>query len=324
MCAVKQKNIKRMTIIYFAVAAFLAAIAISFAAYTSLSSVKRVVTVKGTEQLFTSDVLLEYETDTELQTRVISFAENSQESSFTVDVMNYIQGDTTKVDALGITYTFYVDLIDSSGNSVTSSDILSQFSVSKNDGEQKTLASKPYYITGSLSGGEAHKDSYTFIVARENLSAYRLKITAVPDGNIYSPIGRIIAFSTETTSSNWTGNFLEAEKAAINNSEELGLFNYQIAGQVEETCVLSWDSSKVEIDPWFISDMKEKNLTDGTITKSGNRESIILKLGVAGTPEQYLITFYRTYAAQDLNETWDEIANTDTGYVVFKNSVTAN
>ena len=53
------KKMKRLTVVYFILAAILTVITVSFAAYTSLGSAKRVVTVKGTEQLFTSDVLLE-------------------------------------------------------------------------------------------------------------------------------------------------------------------------------------------------------------------------------------------------------------------------
>lgn len=98
------KKMKLLTVIYFVLAAILAVITVSFAAYTSLGSAKRVVTVKGTEQFFTSDVLQEYQKDTDIQTRVISFGE--EEKVFSVTVCNYLQGDVTKYDTKK--HTIYV------------------------------------------------------------------------------------------------------------------------------------------------------------------------------------------------------------------------
>ena len=92
---------------------------VSFAAYTSLGSAKRVVTVKGTEQLFTSDVLLEYQQESQIQTRILSFGE--EDKTFSVTVSNHLQGDTTKYDTKNIPYTMKVELLDADGNSVTNS-----------------------------------------------------------------------------------------------------------------------------------------------------------------------------------------------------------
>ena len=118
---------KKLTVVYFLLAAILLVIAASLAAYTSLSSAKRVVTVKGTEQLFTSDVLMEYQQDSQIQTRVLSFGE--EDKVFSVTVSNHLQGDTTKYDAKNIPYTFKVELLDADGKSVTNSSVYSKLSV---------------------------------------------------------------------------------------------------------------------------------------------------------------------------------------------------
>ena len=104
---------------------------------------------------------------------------------------------------------------------------------------------------------------------------------------------------------------MEAEKTAVDGKKELGIINYKISGQAEEDCVLSWDSSKVEIDQWCL-----KKMTSETPTLNGTMKSVTLHLGAAGTPKQYLIPFYRTYAEQDLTESWDKISQ----YISFKNS----
>ena len=55
-------------------------------------------------------------------------------------------------------------------------------------------------------------------------------------------------------------------------------------------------------------------MTSATPTQNGNKETVTLHLGAKDTPKQYLITFYRTYAEQDLKknlppENWNDISN---------------
>ena len=298
------KKMKRLTVIYFALAVILAAITVSFAAYTSLSSAKRVVTVKGTEQLFTSDVLLEYQQASGIQTRVISFGE--EEKVFSVTVSNHLQGDETKYDTKNIPYTLNVELLDVDGNSVTDSNVYSKLSVN-----ETKMNSNPITLSDQvLNGGSAQDKTYTFRLEPEILN-YRIRITAVTTRSEYKPLGRVIAFTTNSTETNWSGSFIEAEKTAVDGKKKLGFINYKISGQVEEDCVLSWDSSKVEIDQWDL-----EKLTSETPKKNENIESVTLHLGAADTPKQYLITFYRTYAEQDLTESWEDVSK----YIQFKNS----
>ena len=93
----------------------------------------------------------------------------------------------------------------------------------------------------------------------------------------------------------------------------MGMINYKISGQVKEDCVLSWDSSRVEIDQWFLESM---NINSSQVQNDNGRKSVTLHLGSPNTPQQYTITFYRTYAGQDLNESWQKISQ----YITFKNS----
>ena len=54
------KKRTKLIAVYLFIVAAVAVIAYSMAAYTSLSSAKRVVTVRGSEQYFTSDILVQY------------------------------------------------------------------------------------------------------------------------------------------------------------------------------------------------------------------------------------------------------------------------
>ena len=302
------KKMKRLTVIYFVLAAILAVIAVTFAAYTSLSSAKRVVTVKGTEQLFTSDVLLEFQNDSQIQTRVISFGE--EEKVFSVVVSNHLQGDTTKYDTKNIPYTLKVELLDADGNTVTDNNVYSKLSV---DGTN--MASNPAEISDRvLNGGKAQDQAYTFRLEPEILN-YRIRITAETTRSEYKSLGRVISFTTSTTATDWSGSFVEAEKTAVDSNKELGIINYKISGQTEGDYELRWDSSRVEIDQWCLEKMTSK-----TPAENGTIKSVTLHLGASGTPKQYLITFYRTYAEQDLTESWDDVSK----YISFQNLTNSN
>ena len=306
------KKMKILTVIYFVLAAILSVITVSFAAYTSLSSAKRVVTVKGSEQLFTSDVLLEYQNDSGIQTRVISFGE--EEKAFSVTVSNHLQGDITKYDTKNIPYTFQAELLDADGKSVTDSNVYSKLFVNG-----MAMSSNPVKIPSEvLVGGSGQDKTYTFRLDPEILN-YRIKITAETTRSEYKSLGRVISFTTNSTATNWSGSFMGAEKTAVEGNKELGIINYKISGQIEEDCVLSWDPSKVEIDQWCLKKMTSVTPTETptvTPTQNGNLKSVTLHLGAAGTPKQYLITFYRTYAEQDLTENWDNVSQ----YIHFQNS----
>ena len=301
----KLKKMKRLTVIYFALAVILAVVAISFAAYTSRSSAKRVVTVKGTEQLFTSDVLMEYQQDSQIQTRVLSFGE--EEKVFSVTVSNHLQGDTTKYDTKNIPYTFKVELLDKDGNSVTDKNVYSKLFV--ND---IGMNSNPVEISEQqLNGGTVQDKTYTFRFEPEILN-YRIKIIVETTRSEYKSLGRVISFTTNTTATDWSGSFIEAEKTTVNNDKELGIINYKISGQTEGDYELSWDSSRVEIDQWCLQKMTSKKPA-----QNGNTKSVNLHLGEEGKPKQYILTFYRTYAEQDLNENWESVSE----YISFQKSM---
>lgn len=304
------KNRKKLTIVFFTLAIVLALLTVSFAAYTSTSSAKRVVTVAGQKQYFTSDVLYEYSSDTDIQTRTISMAKGDATKLFSVTLSNYLQGDKTKYDAKSTSYDLTVELMDANGNKVSDAGVYTKLKVNN-----VSMTENPQrFNKNELSGGAAVDYVYNFSFTDDSLLNYRIKITATPtDRSEYRSLGRIIAFAVDSTTTNWNGNYIEAEKNAVETFHTLGMINYKISGQVEEDCTLSWDSSRVEIDKWFLESM---NINSNQVQENGGRKSVTLHLGSPNTPQQYTITFYRTYAGQDLNESWQEISQ----YITFKNS----
>lgn len=290
--------------------AIVAAVAYSLAAYTSLSSAKRVITVRGSEQYFTSDILIQYDNNSSLQTRVKSFGKNDTTRTFSVKISNHLQNDSTKYDKKNTEYTFTVELVDTNGKTVTDNNVLNV----KVNGS--SLTNGKYTKESTLVGGKEANDAYTITLTGDEILQYRIKITAVPKNRSeYKPLGRLILLTTDTTVTNWTGSFLTTEQSAVNNDKKIGLINYRISGHLEEDCTLTWDASKIEIDKWFLDQM---GINSNDIREEkNNKKSVTLHLGAAGTPQQYTIQFYRTYAVGDLtDENWDTIKS----YIQFTNS----
>ena len=308
------KKRTKLIAVYLFIVAAVAVIAYSMAAYTSLSSAKRVVTVRGSEQYFTSDILVQYENVLSLQSKVKSFGKNDKTRTFSVTVSNHLQNDATKYDSKSTNYTFAVELFDVDGNSVTNAGGESNLTISCENQSVTLTNGKCEIENQSFAGGTAQDTTYKFTLTGDEILQYRIRITAVPTNRSeYKPLGRLIVLAVDSTVSNWTGSFLTTESSAVNSKKTLGLLNYRISGHLEEDCVLSWDFSRVEIDEWFLDQM---GITANQITKNGNMKSVKLHLGTAGTPQQYTIQFYRTYAAGDLEEDWATISK----YIKFENS----
>ena len=102
-------------------------IAGSLAAYTSLSNAKRTISTVGSKQLFSSNILLEYDKEkNDIQGKSLSFSTDGN-IVFKISVCNYAQGDAGKYASEDITYKINVSLIDQNGNTVTDQNVLSGY-----------------------------------------------------------------------------------------------------------------------------------------------------------------------------------------------------
>jgi hypothetical protein len=295
---------KRIIMINLCVAAVLAVIAGSFAAYTSLSSAKRVVSTTGSNQLFSSNVLYPYEREGgSPSTRVMSFSTDTETNTFRFTVCNYAQGDKTAWAVRNISYELTVTLLTASGVPVTDADVLDAY---KLDGTsfsacstlQKTLAYDSTQVT---------EDSYTITIPTEYMNDYRIRIIASADVEAYKPLGRVISTTESETSSHWSGTFTDAIVDDANQvPAALGSVNTRISGRENEIMVITWETDYVEIDPWFLEDLGNANYT---ITEDKDKHTKTIKFEVGGEnqPNQYYISFYRTTSAKTLDETWTQM-----------------
>lgn len=243
----------------------------TFAAYTSVESVKRVVTTKSTssELCFSSNYLEETEKNNPTYAEKIITA-NDTGFIINLDIYNFPKSDGTKFSLVDINYELSITLIDSLGNPVDVDDLLSL----------------PGGFVGchKIEGGSIHTDSYQISCTGDNikdLRNYKIRITATPD----IPTEKLAAdFKLVTTSQStqWSGKLIEYDSPGSYDA-----FNYEISGTALETRVLTWDPAQVALSPWSLKDLP----VVGTSTPTSG--SAKLDLGGEGKPTSYLLQFYK-------------------------------
>ena len=292
----KREKTNLLIIINCSLACMFLLIAGSLAAYTSLSNAKRTISTVGSKQLFSSNILLEYEKEDDIQSKFMSFSKDA-DSTFKVSVCNYAQDNPEKYASEDINYTIKVSLLDQNGKIVTDQKVLSQY---KRD---NTPFSELKDQKATLLSGKKSEHVYSITVSAEYMKGYKIKITAVPDKTGYRSLGRIISFSEDVSSSEWKIDYLNDELAQ--NAYDLGCINTRLTGSEYAVLTLTWDTDHVQIDPWFLEDIKKSTV----YIKSGNN-SLTFKAGGDSGFNQYDITFYRTnpvHGDDSTPEKWDAI-----------------
>lgn len=294
----KREKTNLLIIINCSLAVIFLLLAGSLAAYTSLSNAKRTISTVGSKQLFSSNILLEYEKEDEIQGDSMSFSKDG-DSTFKVSVCNYSQDNPEKYASEDINYTIKVSLMDQNGKKVTDQNVLSRykwdntpFSELKND------------ITYCLSKGQKSQHIYSITVPAEYMKGYKIKIIAEPRKNGYRSLGRIISFSEDVSSSEWKIDYLNDEQEQ--KAYDLGCINTRLTGSEYAELTLTWDTAHVQIDPWFLEDIQK--VTGVYIVHTDN--SLTFRVGGGSGFNQYDITFYRTnpvHGDDSTPENWDAI-----------------
>lgn len=271
----------------------------TFAAYTNLKYVKRVVTTKpGADDLrFSSNYLdqLPLNTDPDNQ-KLINVGQNSS-ASIGVTVCNYPQNDSTRFSDSTISYTLKVTLIDSSGNEVTEPNVLEMVEIQKGNDENDIHHPNYTFSNQSLTGGQASENLYTITCASDNISTiseYLIRMEAIADGFTEKLVGDFAITPSSAEAAGWSGGFIEDAP-----SNTLDAFNYVISGSAQRNITLTWDPQYVTISKWSVQDLG--------LNYSPDRESITFQVGGPGQPSRYQFQFYRTNGIPD-DETWDTVA----------------
>ena len=293
----KRGKTNLLIIINCSLACMFLLIAGSLAAYTSLSNAKRTISTVGSKQLFSSNILLEYEKEDDIQSKFMSFSKDA-DSTFKVSVCNYAQDNPEKYASEDINYTIKVSLLDQNGKIVTDKNVLSRYKW-----DNTSFSNLENNITDCLRKGQKSQHIYSITVPAEYMKGYKIKIIAKPQKDGYRSLGRIISFSEDVSSSEWKIDYLndELEQKAY----DLGCINTRLTGSEYAILTLKWDTAHVQIDPWFLEDIKKS-----TVYRESSDNSLTLKAGGDSGSNQYDITFYRTapvHSDDSTPEDWNAI-----------------
>ena len=293
----KREKTNLLIIINCSLAVIFLLLAGSLAAYTSLSNAKRTISTVGSKQLFSSNILLEYEKEDDIQGNSMSFSKDG-DSTFKVSVCNYSQDNLEKYASEDINYTIKVSLMDQNGKKVTDQNILSRYKW-----DNTSFSNLENNITDCLRKGQKSQHIYSITVPAEYMKGYKIKIIAEPGKNGYHSLGRTISFSEDVASSEWKIDYLNDEQEQ--NAYDLGCINTRLTGSEYAQLTLTWDIAHVQIDPWFLEDIKKS-----TAYISSGSNSLTFKAGGDSGFNQYDITFYRTnpvHSNDSTPEDWNAI-----------------
>ena len=294
----KREKTNLLIIINCSLAVIFLLLAGTLAAYTSLSNAKRTISTVGSKQLFSSNILLEYEKEDDIQGDSMSFSKDG-DSTFKVSVCNYSQDNLEKYASEDINYTIKVSLMDQNGKEVTDQNVLSRYKW-----DNTSFSNLENNITYCLTKGQKSQHIYSITVPSEYMKGYKIKIIAEPQKNGYRSLGRIISFSEDVSSSEWKIDYLNDELAQ--NAYDLGCINTRLTGSEHAKLTLTWDTTHVQIDPWFLEDIQK--VTGVYIGHTDN--SLTFEAGGDSGSNQYDITFYRTnpvHSDDSTPENWDAI-----------------
>lgn len=287
------------------IAAFLLSggIYVTYAVYTEVSSVKRVVSTQAAPvEMFSSNCMRP-----DISSRRLSSAE------YSVTVCNFDQDKPTIYNPSTIKYTLHAELQVKQGDRYTN---MAAFLEALDQSDDAQLAIYNSYITkaGKYSifkteddatgtmAGEEHvlnaANNFSAELASDSLAAqhssvdkYKVKIDpdsistantdiyvhvwAVPSEpvNLSTIETRLYGASAATDTATWTGSFIETDCASV----DYDFYNYVITGSGEGTVDILWDSSKFCINEFFFNTALSKNTFVG-----GNAPTVI-----AGSDAQY-------------------------------------
>ncbi|WP_295210484.1 hypothetical protein [Ruminococcus sp.] len=297
----KNKFIKRLkkswlTIWIVAAVAALSTIG-GMAAYTSISSVKRVVsTQKGVGNLFSSNYL---EEGSSFPLKNVTFSSDKIAPTVTVNVCNFPQTKIKHSDA-DITYTLTITLVDSGGKEVGDIENIGNYSVSYNNtpiafsSEKKEIR----YENQTLSASDFSYNDFTLTFDSSQLTTQNvfMKLEAKPSSSSGLPtLSAMIGVSyVKPYSASWSGQFTDS----ADKPSDLDGFNYRLSGSGSGTITLSWNTKYIEISKWFL---KENNLDDPAADSNGIK-TITLTVD-SSKQNQYDIQFYRVNGIS-ANESW--------------------
>ena len=270
---------------------------VTYAVYTEVSSVKRVVSTQAAPvEMFSSNCMRP-----DISSRRLSSAE------YSVTVCNFDQDKPTIYNPSTISYTLYAELqIKQGDNYKNFAEYLStldrsnteqlaiyddyiakaaKYSIFKteDDATGAVTESANSFTAGnnfsvnlaadSLAAQHSSVDKYKVKVDPDSINTAKpdiyVRVWAVPTEplNLSTIETRLYGAAAVTDTASWTGKFMEEDCAAV----DYDFYNYVITGSGAGTVDILWDSSKFTINDFFFNTALSKN----TFVDGNNEPTVI-------------------------------------------------
>lgn len=299
----------------------------SYAAYTKVEYVKRVVASKNVQAetvLFSSNYLsLRGTSESTYPLRVIPVG-TQNDASVTVTVCNFLQSDLTRVNEVDIPYTLEASLVDADGSPI---DLNKEFSYQNGETVAKITGAElaaqitinnanfgndnSYSASDTLPGGVATSHSYKITIPQQYisiLSEVGIQMRAVPTNLDKQLMARLWFGAGSLELTQWQGRFEDLNPSG--KMADYDGFNYTIFGTMEQTLRLSWNPERVTLSKWSREELGIAD--DSTPQTEGNMVYFDIPVGGEGKPTSYTLQFYRVGGIPQ-DETYEIVK----GYVTY-------
>lgn len=294
----------------------------SLAAYTSFSSVKRVVSTGESQAvLFSSNYL--YLIDKNVKeysarrvTPVPVYDTNDpptiKSEKFTVSVSNYLLSNPSAWNTQDINYTLTATLIPINGGDLP--DEVSSIQIKYGDHSTSFSPNGTLTIEGlELDNTVANTNSFVVYLPKEMKEKVKIEMKAEPIGDSYKAtndqkLAAVLIMGDLTSVKNWTGHFLDVNESI--SPDNYAGFNYEISGNGKGTVTLTWDYSKLELSSWFVSEHdSDKKVETNETQHQKNITFSVGEEGENGVVTAYQTQFYWAAGAKGAISNWDELEN---------------
>ena len=265
------------------VAALVMGVYLTYTAYTGNAYLKSVAATGGTQNLFGSDMLMGYTSEVEdsaIDTRNITVDPSGETCSFSFKIYNYLPGDTNRVNDKDVNATL----------TITATGCTKDWSVNPAIGNGESL---------SFPGYSAKGYPYTVTFSKEDLGKISFLIKATvgensPGTNLKMLAARVNPSERSTVAeASVVGDWIKEDSTP----ENLAAYNYRVTvSGAQANVTLAWDSSKVELDPYFGT-----NHADATFGTRNGKSTVTFPM----QPGSEIINFFHAGGASF--DDWDSI-----------------
>ncbi len=277
------------------------------AAYTNQGYKKGVVSTNSQEIRFSSNILRQYKVDSQEGKRAEKeyshnfYGVSDDNYSIKVNVCNFPQGKANLSNGQEVEYDITFEVLALDGVTLTEAMYP----------RVKGTAALKQTFTDSLPAQVATIAEYEIVFPPQAIDKVRLKVTATPkDSSLGATSGlllyrEILPVKTETMEARefyCVGGFVDSESVP---STDYHAFNYQIVVQNGKgKAVLTWNNSKLKMDPFFVEDMAAAGVAVQTLDNDTNYSFMEFTVD-SGIQNVYDIVFYREAAVAE--EDWSQI-----------------